>query len=124
MSKPGRMWLPLDASFTEDPRVLEAGERAAWLYLAILGKVKRTGTRGMILRDELPGLGIRQYQRRLAALIDAGLIVESSQSARLLVIPAWESWQADSERAAYMRAYRARKRSDGNGSEPEPDDDP
>jgi hypothetical protein len=124
MSKPGRMWLPLDASFTEDPRVLRAGEPAAWLYLAILGKVKRTGSRGLILRDELPMLGIRSYERRLAALIDAGLIAESAQSPRLLIVPAWDSWQADSERAAYMRAYRARKRADGNGSEPDPDDAP
>ena len=124
MSKPGRMWLPLDASFTEDPRVLEAGERAAWLYLAILGKVKRTGTRGMITRDEVQTLGIRSYQRRLSALIDAGLIEESPYSPRLLIVPAWEAWQADSERAAYMRAYRARKRADSNGSDAEPPDDP
>jgi hypothetical protein len=110
MSKPGRMWLPLDASFTEDPRVIRAGEPAAFLYLAILGKIKRTGSHGLILRTELPLLGIRQYERRLSLLIDAGLIAESRQNPELLTVPAWDSWQPDADRAAYMRRWRAQKR--------------
>jgi hypothetical protein len=126
VSKPGRMWLPLDASFTEDPRVLRAGEPAAWLYLAILGKIKRTGSRGMISRDEVQVLGIRNADRRLARLIDAGLLTVAPETDRLLIVPAWESWQPDESRAAYMRRWRARKadeeRLQHNGSEP-PDDD-
>ena len=110
MSKPGRSWLPLDANFTRDPTVIAAGERAGWLYLAILGQLKLTGAAGIVTQGEVASLGIRQWEQRLRDLERVGLVKESDDAGSYSV-PAWQSWQhGPTDRAAYMREWRARQR--------------
>ena len=110
MSKPGRSWLPLDANFTRDPSIVAAGEAAGWLYLAILGQLKLTGAAGMISRAEVYALGIDRPGPRLVSLSRVGLVKETDQPG-VYYLPAWESWQhGPTDRAAYMREWRARQR--------------
>ena len=110
MSKPGRSWLPLDANFTRDPTIIDAGERAAWLYLAILGQLKLTGAPGIVTQREIATLGIARWEPRLRDLARVGLVKES-EDAGSYEVPAWRSWQHGNEdRAAYMRGWRARQR--------------
>jgi len=110
MSKPGRSWLPLDANFTRDPTIIAAGERAGWLYLAILGQLKLTGARGIVSRGEVQSLGVSGWEARLGALERVGLVKET-EDVGTYSIPAWSAWQHGSfDRAAYMREYRARQR--------------
>lgn len=109
MSKPGRIWFPLDANFTRDPAIQAAGDRAAMLYLAILGQLKLTGGRGFVARSELPGLGIARWEPRFRDLERVGL-VKSTGVDDVYSVPAWEAWQDTSyDRAAYMRTWRARR---------------
>ena len=110
MSKPGRSWLPLDANFTRDPTVIAAGERAAWLYLAILGQLKLTGSPGIVTRREILALGIERITTRLTDLERVGL-VKMTDDPGVYEVPAWRSWQhGNDDRAAYMREWRARQR--------------
>lgn len=110
MSKPGRIWFPLDANFTRDDRVVAAGDAAAILFLAILGHVKLSGAPGTIHRTTLPALGIGAWERRLARLLAVGLIEPSPGPGDVLRIAAWESWQVSRDRADYMREWRAKRK--------------
>jgi hypothetical protein len=118
MSKPGRSWLPLDANFTRDPSIVNAGEAAGWLYLAILGQLKLTGAAGTITRGELNALGIDRIATRLGGLERVGLVKETEEPG-VYSVPAWASWQhGPTDRAAYMREWRAKQRdSQGNSRE-------
>jgi len=112
MSKTGRLWFPLDANFTRDPTILDAGERAAWLYLAILGQLKSTGAQGIITLREIKTLGIPIIEPRLRALERVGLL-KQTDARDVYELPAWHAWNAVSyDRAAYMRAWRARQKTE------------
>lgn len=104
--KDQRAWYPLDANFWRDEKVLRAGERAAVLYLAILGQIRLTGAQGLITEDEISHLGIPGYQPRLERLVRVQLIAPTVE--RVYHVPAWESWHSNKSRAAYMRAWRER----------------
>lgn len=116
MSKPGRTWIPLDANFTRDPDVLEAGEGAGWLYLAVLGQLKLAGrSAGIITRAEVRRLGIDKADSKLAALNRVGLVVEIADRPGVYDVPAWSQWNDPSTtRAAYMRDWRSRRKSREN----------
>jgi hypothetical protein len=107
MSKPNRIWLPVDANFTRDPDILKAGERAGWLYLAILGQIKMSGAAGVITAAEVKALGLRDVQSRLPPLVRYGLL-ERTNDPDVYWVPAWEAWQGNQDRATYMREWRSR----------------
>jgi hypothetical protein len=111
VSKSGRTWFPLDVAFTADDKILAAGERAGWLYLAMLGRIYLTKHHGVITRLEVGSLGIPGWDKRLGDLVKVGLIQYLEDGVYLL--PAWEDWQGDPQRAQYMRAWRAKKAREG-----------
>lgn len=110
MGKAGRSWIALDTNFVRDDKVLAAGERAGWLFLAILGAVRATGRDGVISRAQVGALGVPVWQPRLATLLRVGLLVEVR--AGEYAVPAWDEWQTPPSRAEYMRKWRARRRAE------------
>ena len=110
MSKAGRTWFPLDVNYTSDDRVLEAGERAGWLYLAMLGKIYSARHHGVITRREIGTLGVPGWEKRMTELVRVGLV--KSLDTEVYLIPAWQEWQGNPQRAAYMRQWRAKRARD------------
>jgi hypothetical protein len=108
MAKEGRAWFPLDVNFWRDPKVIEAGERAAVLYLAMLGQIRLNGHHGTITGAEMARLGITGHVPRLQRLLAVGLVAPLIED--VYVLPAWEDWQPDKTRAAYMRAWREQRK--------------
>lgn len=65
----GGLFLPLDTEFMDEDKILDAGERAAWLYLAMMLRCKRLETDGVLTARQIERLGIPGWQKRLADLM-------------------------------------------------------
>jgi len=103
-----RIYLPLDVAFLDDDKVIAAGERAAWLYVAILLRIKHLDTDGIITRAQIARTGVTGWQTRLGKLIAVGLVV--TDDADTFVIPAWSKWnELSHQRAERHRKDRERK---------------
>lgn len=118
--KTPRLYVPLDARFFEDDRVIRAGERAAYLYLAILCAVKADGTNGVITHLKIGRLHVDGWRPRLQKLLDVGLLLEL-ESPELddvtYYVNAWTHWNLSEvevleRRRQAQEAARARWSSD------------
>ena len=104
-----RLSVPLDVGFMDDDKVIQAGEQAAWLYLAILLKCKVLASDGVITKGQISRLAVPQWQRRLACLQDAGL-VRSVDGNGTYAVPSWGKWnELQDQRATRLKADRDRK---------------
>ena len=110
VGKDGRHWFPLENGFTRDNRILDAGERAGWLFIAILGHISEHKRPGYITDTELAVLGVTGWRKRLDALIGTGLLEKHDD--HTYRVPSWDAWRipVDQDHAAYMREWRKRKR--------------
>lgn len=105
--RPSRIYVPLDANFFDDDKVLEAGEAAGWLYLAMCAKAKRVDTDGILTRLQVESLHIKGWQKRMERLIAVELIATAADS---YGICGWLNWNDSvEERAAKREADRLRK---------------
>lgn len=71
----GGLFLPLDVGFPDDDRIVEAGERPAWLYLCMALASKRLGTDGLLTARQVERLHVSSWQARLAELVRVGLVL-------------------------------------------------
>ncbi len=120
-----RPYIRLDAAFMDDDRIIEAGERAAWLYLAVLMSCRQRRADGIISRGQVARLNVAGWQSRLAKLLSVGLLVETDDHTShdvVYLVPGWSKWQrteewyaAEAERKRAWRAERAGK----NGQRPQ-----
>jgi|GEM_PF-3449318 len=69
----GAYWLKLANTFTTDPKILEVGEAAAWLYLAGLCYSSSHLTDGVVPKSIIGRLVDGDAEERAAALVEAGL---------------------------------------------------
>lgn len=93
--KSPRLYIPLDARFFDDDKILKAGERAAWLFLAILTTIKLDNADGMISHRKIARLGIQGYPQRLQKLQTIGLILEMESDELdeiMYLVPSWSRW--------------------------------
>jgi hypothetical protein len=67
------IYVKLDANFFDDPKVIEAGEPAAWLYLETLAMSKRMMTDGRISESQLRRVRVHNRARRVQQLLKVGL---------------------------------------------------
>lgn len=112
-----RLFLPLDAAFFDDERVIEAGEKAGWLLLAMFCRIKQLGKDGTITDAQIGRLGVPGTRQRLAALVDVGLICRIDGGYE---IPAWLKWnerQSVREKRSQDARDRANRRWDSNSEE-------
>jgi hypothetical protein len=70
----GRLFLPLDVNFFDDPEILAAGEKAGWLYLHMLTLSKRTLSDGFVADAQVRKFGLTGMAARLSALAKDHLI--------------------------------------------------
>lgn len=69
----GTLYVKLDASYADDPKIIEAGERAEVLYLRSLCLVKRILSDGFVADAHLPRFGLSQVNQRARKLTEVGL---------------------------------------------------
>ena len=64
----------MSAGFPDDKKVIDAGEKAAWLYVVMACESRTRRTDGTLPRHLMPRLGVPGWQSRVARLIDVGLV--------------------------------------------------
>ena len=106
-----RFHVPLDVNFFDDAKVLEAGEAAAYLYLAMMTKAKTLDTDGVLSRAQVERLGVKGWQKRLARLVEVGLV---DQALDCYGIASWLNWnESSADRHARLESERKRKAKKG-----------
>lgn len=116
MPRKGGLFLPLSVNFMDDPKVLRAGEQAAWLYLAMCLTCKRLGeSDGVMAELQVGRLGVPGWQKRLKALLEHGL-VERLDSEHVAIV-GWLNHNDSADEVAAKRAKDAeRKRKAGKAA--------
>lgn len=66
-------FVPLDADYFDNPRIIAAGEKAELLYVRGLAKAKLLLSDGVLLDAHVERLGLSGVRQRAKALVDAGL---------------------------------------------------
>lgn len=121
MSRPRktpRLYVPLDARFFDDDAIIRAGERAAYLYLAILCAIKLDATDGTITLRKISRLHVDNWRPRVDKLLAEGLLLELDTPENTEVtylIPGWGKWNmtnAEVAQRAEMGRIAAQKRWD------------
>jgi hypothetical protein len=79
------VYLPLDVEFFDNEKVLTAGERAGWLYIAMCCRAKRLLTDGILSEQQIDRLSIPGWRRRLSDLLRVGLVLPTDDGRYLIV---------------------------------------
>lgn len=113
--KPRGIYLPLDIEFFDNDRVIRAGEKAGWLYIAMCCRAKRLLSDGILSEQQIDRLHIAGWRKRLDALIDVGLVIPTDDD-RFLIL-GWLERNMSAEQVEQSRARdRVRKDSVRNPS--------
>ena len=102
-----RIWVKLDATYTEDERIMEAGALAELVFVRSLAYCRRRVTDGAVTPAAARSLciGIPETPETLiAALVDSGLWVMQDNGWR---VRSYDSWQQTSD---VLKAEAARKK--------------
>lgn len=110
----GGLYLPLDVNFNDDPKVMNAGERASWLYLHMALKSKQLLSDGVLSAGQIARLGVSAWRGRLEKLIEVGLVIPWDPDMDSYAIVAWfkhndsavEVDMARNKDAAHKKAVR------------------
>jgi hypothetical protein len=113
MARKGTLWLPLDVNFMDDPKILRAGEQAAWLFLAMCLFSKRVGIDGLMDEMQIARLGVPGWQKRLRALLGVELVVQLDQG---YAIAAWLVHNDSADDVAEKRRRDAERKRKGRGA--------
>jgi hypothetical protein len=103
--KPRNVYLPLDIEFFDNERVLTAGEKAGWLYLAMCCRSKRLLSDGLLTPQQIDRLHIPGWRTRLAKLVETGLVV-GTDDGRYLIL----GWLERNLSAEQVEQHRAKDR--------------
>ena len=105
MAKPGRLFVPLDVNFFDDPRVVGLPIEARDLFLQILCLSKRTMSDGMVTIEQ---------SRRLSTNADALLpyltdvvLLEANIEAKTYQVVAWGQWNEEANSISDRSKIRA-----------------
>jgi len=102
-----RIYVPLDANFFDDDKIVTAGEPAGWLFLNMCAKAKQLDTDGVLSRAQVERLAVKGWQKRLDQLIAVEAVVEHDGQ---IGICGWLNWNDSVEdRAQKRKADRDRK---------------
>lgn len=69
----GRVHVPLDVNYADDPKIIEAGERAEILYVRALAFCKKLLSDGRVSDSQLQRFGLRGVTKRAQRLVEVGL---------------------------------------------------
>jgi hypothetical protein len=105
-----RLYVPIDVGFFDDEKIVAAGEKAAFLYLAMLAKAKLLDTDGVLSRGQIAKLALPGWQARLKALLEVEAVVELPMQRDSYAITAWYRWnESKDDRAERHKRDRERK---------------
>lgn len=111
--RPRNVYLPLDIEFFDNERILTAGEKAGWLYLAMCCRSKRLLSDGLLTPTQIERLHVPGWKARLAKLVETGLVV-GTDDGRFLIL-GWLERNLSAEQVEQQRARdRVRKDSARN----------
>lgn len=121
--KPRGIYLPLDIEFFDNDKILSAGEKAGWLYLAMCCRAKRLLSDGVLSVQQIDRLHITGWRKRLDQLVSVGLVMPTDDGRYLIL--GWLERNLSAERVEQMRAADRRRKgldSDRNptGIQPDP----
>lgn len=68
-----KLHVPLDVHYADDPKIIEAGERAELLYVRGLAFAKRMNSDGVITDSQLARFGFRDARKRAEKLTEVNL---------------------------------------------------
>lgn len=114
-------WVKLDDAFPTHPKILAAGDEAAWLFVCGLCHSSRHLTDGLVATAVLGRLtGLRRPERYAQRLVEAGLWLVEEGGWRINGYEEWQRSRADieaereagRERARRSREARAKARRD------------
>jgi hypothetical protein len=74
MSKPGRLWFPLDVAFWEDPDIIGIGEASAVLFQRLVAYSKQHQLNGLVPAAVVRSIGGRRWREKFAPLVSSGLV--------------------------------------------------
>jgi len=102
-----KIYVPVDVLFFDDARMVDAGERAQYLYLAMLAKAKGLDSDGVLTRQQVSRLTISGWQARLRDLERVGAVAVDGDQ---ITITAWLNWNESTDaRRARLEKDRRRK---------------
>lgn len=102
-----KIYVPLDVAFFDDARMVEAGEKAQYLYLNMLTKAKGVDSDGVLTRAQVARLAVPGWQARLKALESVGAVTLVGDQ---VVITGWLKWNESAEtRRQRLEEDRRRK---------------
>lgn len=93
-------FIALSATFPSDDAVVEAGERAAWLYVNMACDSRLQRADGMVREHRLDRLGVSSWKPRLNRLMDVGLVERTEYGLYLPGYPKWNQTEHDYRRAS------------------------
>lgn len=108
-------WVYLDDQFPDHPKVVAAGEDAAYLFIAGLCYSKRLGTEGHIPKAMVPKLVSAKSSARSARLVDVGLWEDQGDE---FVVHDYTDWNkpAEARSEAGRKAAHARWHANRNAN--------
>lgn len=111
-------WVYLDDQFPDHPKVVRAGEAAAYLFVCGLAYCKRHGTDGLIPKAAALRLVTKQPKVLAGRLIDAGLWDDAGDNYAVHNYSEWNRSSASRSEAG-RKAARARWDRNANASDPQ-----
>jgi hypothetical protein len=99
------IYLPLDIEFFDNDKVISAGEKAGWLYIAMCCRSKGLLSDGVLSEQQISRLHIAGWRKRLDTLVDVGLVVLADDGRYIIV-----GWLERNMSAAQVQAARERDR--------------
>ena len=95
MAKPGRLYVPLDVNFADDPHVASLSKSARLLFIDMLCLCKRVMSDGVVTLAQAQRLDPEGTEGLVQELCDAGLL-EATAEAESKHIVAWSQWNEES----------------------------
>ncbi len=98
-------YVPLDVEFFDNDKILNAGEKAAYLYLAMCCRAKKLLSDGRLSSSQVERLHVPGWKQRLTALVTAGLVVVTDDGGYLII-----GWLERNLSALQVEEHRDRDR--------------
>lgn len=87
-------FIALSATFFDDPRIVEVGEKAGWLLLAMACDSRLHRGDGQVDAHRMSRLGVQGWKPRLDRLLAVGLVTEVEGG---YSVPAYLKWNKPEE---------------------------
>jgi hypothetical protein len=101
-----KIYVPLDVAFFDDARMVEAGEKAQYLYLNMLTKAKGVDSDGVLTKAQVARLAVPGWQSRLRALEAVGAVTITGDQVQIV---SWLRWNESAD-ARRQRLEEDRRR--------------